>query len=161
MRKREIRLRDVPVALGHYLIRHEIIARRLVVALGRAKFFPACSESASVAPKRCSQPDSLLPSAYNDNDLGIYDPGGSKFMILLLESRRARDSSNSNFSTKLLVPVPKFFRFPRCVVGFSYNFNRGELFVDSQSVMSVENLIARCRVFPQKSVLRVIRVPGR
>lgn len=62
------------VALWDYLVLHESIAH-LVVTLGGAVFIPARKSASAPVPKRGHSANCLLPGAYNDNDLGSYDPG--------------------------------------------------------------------------------------
>ena len=57
------------------LVRHEIIALHLAVTLGGAEFYPSWTRI-RVGDSQTGTPNQTtsIPGAYNDNNLGIYDP---------------------------------------------------------------------------------------
>ncbi|KAJ8474996.1 hypothetical protein ONZ45_g15758 [Pleurotus djamor] len=65
------------IALGNYLMRHEIIALHLAVSQGGAEFYPSCTQIVVGGNETGrAQTNELVsfPGAYRDNDPGLFDP---------------------------------------------------------------------------------------
>lgn len=65
------------LAPGNYMVRHEIIALHLAIAIDKAEFYPGCV-ALKVGGSQTGTPKSSdlvsFPGAYKDSDPGIFDP---------------------------------------------------------------------------------------